>query len=297
MPLPSPENPPSPTDYRTIITRGCKSNDIPSVARGLQIAANDGKKDTRLLSSALVDAVIAGHTEVARYLLEQENAPIKNLSPFWVSEHPSPKLFQLLVDHGFDINKPAVAFGPSRGVYLLHRVCQNEEMVRWCLDHGARLDNMFVEPYTSPPLLQTVASLGTVPIFALLLEKGAKLEGRILHVAAGNVGSPPEADPERLRTRMAMVRYLVDDVGLDVNALDSEESMGNFWGTPICYAARSPFDCVEVVDFLLERGADPYIKERMDGRYNAFSYAKEANNSAITRVLTEWKLKHKEIES
>jgi len=287
---------PGADDPGTIIERGCETNDIPTVAQGLELAAEHGSKSSSMLSSALRSAVRAGNTAVARYLTEKEHVSVADLSPLTVSKNASPELLQLVIDHGFDINEPA-DLHLTGGVHLLQRLCHNEVLVRWCLDHGARVDDMVVDPYYSPPLLELVACLGTVSTFALLLAKGAKLEGRILHFAAGNVGCSPGTGPEKVRTRMDMVRYLVDDVGLDVNAIDSEECMPNFWGTPICYAAKNPYDHIEVVRFLLDRGADPQIKERMNGYHDAFSYAKEAKNPGIQNVLEEWKLKHEKQNS
>jgi hypothetical protein len=277
-------------DPRKLIESSCKTNDIATLTRVLE-ASHD---DPTLLNLALLRSVSAGHISFVRFVLEEKHMSASDLTPQSLSTQPTTELLQLLVDHGFDINKPAETRRPGKGGYLLQRVCHDEELVKWCLEHGAKVNGIFTDPYSSPPLLQTVASLGTVPIFKLLLSKGAPLEGRILHVAAGNVGSRPGTDPDRgrFKVRMEMVRYLVEEVGLDVNELDSEESMGNFWGTPLCYSAKNPFDEAEVVKFLLEKGADPYIKERMDEYHNAFSYAKEANNVKISEVLEEWKAKH-----
>ncbi len=281
----------SPEELRKLIESACKANDITTLTCGLEASHND----PTLLTLALLRSVSAGHISLIRFLLKEKHVSASGLTPQSLSNQPTTELLQLLVDHGFDINKPEETRRPGRGGYLLQRVCHDEELVKWCLDHGANVNDMFTDPYSSPSLLQTVASLGTASIFKLLLSKGAPLEGRILHVAAGDVGSRPGTDPDgvRLKQRMEMVQYLIDEVGLDVNELDSEESMGNFWGTPICYAARNPFDEAEVVRFLLEKGANPYIKERMDGYHDSFSYAKEVNNVKIMEVLEEWKVKHR----
>ncbi|KAG9233228.1 ankyrin repeat-containing domain protein [Amylocarpus encephaloides] len=288
MTMLDPRIPASPSDPKLIVEKGCSANNIEAVKTGLQAAADQGKKDISLLSSALRTATSAGNVATTKYLLEQEHAPIDALSPLSVAQNASPELLQLLVDHGFDVNEPA-SLPMGRGPYLLQRVCHDETLTRWCLDHGAKVDSMAVDPYHSPPILQSVASMGSVPTFKLLLERGAKLDGRILHVAAGNVGSRPDTDREYFKTRMAMVKYLVEEVGLDVNEMDSEESMGNYWGTPICYAARNPFDCAEVVRYLLEKGADPEVVECMEGVNDAFSYAEQACNTEIMKGLEEWR--------
>jgi hypothetical protein len=51
---------------------------------------------------------------------------------------------------------------------------------------------------------------------------------------------------------MAMVKYLVDGLGLDVNALNTKDKMPNHWETPLCYAAHVEGDAEEVVRFLLD---------------------------------------------
>lgn len=292
-------------DAKAMVERGCKANDTTIVARGMEAAhaANVGKK---ISDFGLRTAISAGNIKVVEYLLQHENVSAKGLSPLIVARSASIKLLQLLIEHGFDLNEPAF-YVPSLGVggYLLQRVCGDEELVRWCVEHGAKVDGMEVDPYKSPPLLETVAGTGTVETFAYLLEKGAKIEGRILHVAAQWVGSNSEDDEAKnkaFQTRMRMVEYLVDVLKMDVNEMDmhavgseEEEPMGNFWGTPICYAARHPDDGHEVVRFLLERGADPYIK----GEYDAFSYAKLEGNPRIAKVLEEWRSKqgNREVEA
>jgi hypothetical protein len=270
---------------RRLIESSCKTNDIPALSRVLETTYND----PTFLNFALRQSLTAGHISLTRFLLEEKHVSASDLTPQSLPKQLTTELLQLLVDHGFDINKPENTRRPGRGGYLLQRICHDKELVKWCLEHGAKVNDIFTDPYSSLPLLQTVASLGTVPIFKLLSSEGAPLERRILHVAAGNVGSRPSNDLDgvRFKRRMEMMQYLVEEIGLDMNQLDAEESMGNFWGTPLCYATRSPFDEAEVVRFLLEKGANPYIKERMDGYHDAFSYAKEANNAKILEVLEE----------
>jgi hypothetical protein len=81
----------------------------------------------------------------------------------------------------------------------------------------------------------------------------------------------------------------VNEVGLDVNAVDSEEVMGNFWGTPIVYTAKSGFDCAEAVTFLLEKGACP---EKDPHFHMELVWAKQEKRVAVTKVLEEWDTKH-----
>lgn len=267
-----------------MIRNGCRSNNIAEVSHGLQLAASLGENSQGMLPWALSRAVDFGHVSMARYLIEQEGAPLDHVSPFIVAHEPSIEMFQLLLDHGWDINQNSRSNGEGEGQCLLQRVCNDEALVRWCLDHGARVEDMYTDPYESPPILEMVAIRGTISTFELLRSRGAQLGPRTLHRAVDGASFGGG-------TRMAMVKYLVDDVGLDVNALDTDEPIPDHWGTPLCYAARWHQDHEDVVRFLLERGADPSIKD-VYGNHNAFSRAKFSKNHGVEQVLTEWREKH-----
>lgn len=60
---------------------------------------------------------------------------------------------------------------------------------------------------------------------------------------------------------MEMVRYLVDEVELNVNQLDAEMLTPHHWGPPMLYVFKERTDSQDgnVMRFLLERGADPYL--------------------------------------
>lgn len=87
-----------------------------------------------------------------------------------------------------------------------------------------------------------------------------------------------------------MVRYLVDELGLDVNAVDTVEKMPNHWGSPLCYAAHTGADAREVGVFLLERGADPLVRDCWDG-FDAFGLAERIGNKGFLEMLREWEVK------
>ena len=274
-----------------IISNGCRTNSITEVSRGLQAASLEEHRQVHgLLSWSLSRAVYHGHPKVVRYLIEHESAPVDQLSPLMVSHSPSIEVFQILIDHGWDINQSRPDRGPGLGEPLLHLICGDESLVRWCLNHGAIVEGQHTDPYNCPPLLENVAGRGTVAIFTLLHSRGAQLGARTLHSAAASVAGNSD-DPERLSARMAMVEYLVDDLGLDVNALDTEGQMPNHWGTPLCYAAQYPRGGEEAVRFLLDRGADPSIKDCW-GISDAFGMAERSKNSRISEILREWRVQN-----
>ena len=252
-----------------IIAGGCHSNDTTEVARGLRVAAVAGyRKPQELLTRSLTLAVRLRQPDVVRYLLDHEGAPLDALTPGRagksfaddVSASQTAEVFQILVDRGWDINRcdPYV----DDGQCLLQQVYRDESLVRWCLDHGALVEDRHPNPFSCQPLLELVATFGTVPTFTLLHSHGAQIGPRTLHRAVSSAAGCSR-DSENFLLRMAMVKYLVDDLGLDVNALDTEGRLPNHWGTPLSYAINAGGDGTEVVvRFLLDRGADPSIKDR-----------------------------------
>jgi ankyrin repeat protein len=108
--------------------------------------------------------------------------------------------------------------------------------------------------HNSGSILNKAAMHCSPELFALLLSHGSSLshEGAIpLHCAAGHPPSPT--------SRIPMLEYLVDELGLDVNALDDaikivEDGRGRT-GTPLHYAIKCGH--VEEVKWLLGRGVEP----------------------------------------
>ena len=128
---------------------------------------------------------------------------------------------------------------------LVYRVYRSEELLCWCLDHGARVDYSDTEPPGVPPLLEYVGKGGTISTFKLLMENGAKLGRRTLHRAVEGASSGESE-------RMEMVRFLVEEMGCDVNGMDMPEDKRYpaHYGTPLNYAARNAG--ADVVKYLLE---------------------------------------------
>jgi hypothetical protein len=186
---------------------------------------------------------------------EKESAPIDFLTSIEVGASQSAEVFQLLVDHGRDVNQSELDRGAGPGECLLQLVCNDESLSRWCLDDGASVEERQPDPYRCPPLLEIIASVGTVPTFTLLHSRGAQLDPRTLHRA---VESAVYCESENRSVRISIVRNLVDDLGPDINALDTKEKMPNPWGTAVYYAGHAACDCEEVVRFLLDRSADSF---------------------------------------
>lgn len=239
----------------------------------------------QFLEQPLRLAFLNSAVSVARYLMTNTSVSVKSIGPSLAWEPRSRELLQLLIDEGWDMNKHDTDIGDGHGKSLLHCVCGDEALVSWALENGARPDDpMLTDPYRCPPLLDTVARRGSVVSFKLLESKGARRGFRTLHSAVDTAFDGSEL-------RLEMVRYLVDDLNLDVNALDAPEELPNHRGTPLCCAARWSGGANEnVVRFLLEKGADPRI--RRTGHRSATELAEFYHNQGVLALLIEWEANH-----
>ena len=134
----------------------------------------------------------------------------------------------------------------SDSLPLVYNVYRCEELLRWCLDHGARVDYADIDPPNDPPLLDCVAKGGTISTLELLMEQGTKLGRRTLHCAVEGASSGASE-------RMEMLRSLIGEMGCDVNGMDmlEDKRYPAHYGTSLNYAARIP-GAAEVVKYLLE---------------------------------------------
>ncbi|KAF4338953.1 hypothetical protein FBEOM_7129 [Fusarium beomiforme] len=258
------------------------------------------------LPSVLARCVRHGSIDSVRYLLECEAVPIASLSPLTVAANSSIALLELLLAHGWDINK-AEADGYLRGHKLIDLVCDNHELVQWLVGHGARVTDGEVDNYElalqPAPLLETCATRGSVATFRFLQSKGALIGQRTLHRAAGEAaafGTDPFADfkevqdgaiednARKRRERAEMLVFLVDEMKLNINAMDAMiPDRANHWGTPLCYAAVKERGA-HVVRWLLEKGAQPTV-ETVQNVADAEALAQFTGCVENARILREWK--------
>ncbi|RSL41234.1 hypothetical protein CEP54_015886 [Fusarium duplospermum] len=302
------QHPPNPRD---ILDEAIEHNSISQLAEALKIAQSNPPRNSsyeKFLSSTLSACVENGKLDLVKYLLEQESAPLTSLSPTKVWPTFSIPLVELLIAHGWDMNQQAPRGPTDRCRRLVDMACHDQDIITWLVDHGARVDGgeydyeIFPQP---APLLETCALQGSVSTFKYLQERGARLGRRTLHLAAGaaaalgvdpkvegdstmDVSEPTEnKEAERKRTKLEMLRFLVEEVKLDVNAMDTDiPHHARHLGTPICYAA-SKTNGEAVVRWLLEKGADPNIKN-MEGA-DAGYVAKDHGCEKPLAVLKEWK--------
>jgi ankyrin repeat protein len=154
----------------------------------------------------------------------------------------------------------------------------DEASIRYLLSHGANpsLGPEFatqIPPSSRRPIstsgwiLNDAAEHCSHAIFALLISQGASLTGANampLHYAVSQMSC---ARSGAYTDRMPMMRYLVEELGLDINAVDdaikiADDGRGQV-GTPLQYAIR--FGRVEEAKWLLAKGADP-DKRNQSGR-------------------------------
>lgn len=293
-----------------------KTDDVSLMAEAISIAS--GPNPPNPLKSTLEDCLLSAlkhqSPRVLTYLLDDQGVDVNTVHPGLIGDYlgerkPSIELLEILIARGWDIDRG----GRQRERFrtdppLLWRVVPYHDLVEWCLDHGASVyvpgdtpprDARGIGPVSRRPLLESAAVSGSVETFELLRSRGAPLTGRTLHQAVqyAAYNAPPQgSEPSAYYTqRMGMVRYLVDVVGIDVNAVESWP--GEVGGTPLCYVAYRPYqgDIRELVWFLLDRGADLNYTGNLPGRHDfhsALEWGRD-NNPAFMKAVEEWQARQR----
>lgn len=282
-----------------LVLQACQTNDVSLITQAISLASSPTSRDSveSILSQAVNQSIRRNATSVLTYVLEN-GAQVPTCSDISI-ENPSTSTLQILLDHGWDINARTLGGKP----FLWNAVLISEELVRWCLAHGAIAipkdlhlsteEERLKDEFGCPSILESAAKNSSVTTFELLRSKGAPIGRRTLHFAAAAAFKTPDTEDSVFSERMDMVIHLVDTLGLDPNALDQPKgySWGNHWGTPLCYVAKClnpKWDCTEVVKFLLKKGADPELVMDPAG-WNAIELAKQANNEQLLKNLQDWK--------
>ncbi|KAL8898433.1 MAG: hypothetical protein Q9207_006700 [Kuettlingeria erythrocarpa] len=250
--------------------RVCASGDLATVSELFDTGPRHSYPE--YLNEGLYRAIFENHVQVAEFLLDN-GAVIDRAAPGAAAHTRSLPVFKLLVKHGWDINTPImrditplmyVSGGRTAKVipsliiipqpsYARHHysykshsraVIDNEELVKWLLDQGVKLPAPDLR--RSRHILNTAAASSSVAVFDLMIEHGATRENSIpLHTTAGS---------GRGGDRIPMMTHLID-IGYDINGTD--DGKWPCWnGTPLHYALKA--QSLEKVEFLLQKGADPY---------------------------------------
>jgi hypothetical protein len=270
--------------------KACETDDTTLIAQALSALPKQKDPDA-LIQSSLWEAINNNATNVLKYLVEH-GAQAWALRPLSVTG-ATKETIEILLAHGWDINTRVVSTSGGDTEPFMWHIVRDEDLVVWCLEHGA-----YVVPTNQKPLrndeitscqrscrqvLERAAARGSIATFKLLSSKGAPLGWRTLHFAAEGAAISLATRAEDAEARLDMVRYLIDVVGLDVNALDrpAGRRLGGYWGTPICYVAEIAavkHSIRDITWLLLDRGADPApaLKQAVSPDYEVFAADVEA---------------------
>ena len=259
----------SPSDFQNEELReACVQGDLESVQSLLdqwQSHLLPSALTPKHLQSPLAGSIAAGKTEVVSYLLDHgaELSPL-NITQA-VARHSSTEMFQIFLDHGWDINSKTDMREPA-----LKMVVTDDLMTQWFLAHGA--DPSAVGG-TSFSILDVAAANSSPAILDLLIAHGAKIEDSdALHSAAGEC--------EGIPGRVEMMAHLVADLRMDINAIERSgppAGRGLGRGTPLhsaVYAGKR-----ERIVFLLERGANREAKNTLGQTPLEFAVAQDLPES------------------
>lgn len=247
----------------------CKVENVGGLQRALYDAERgyDGLTGRGCLADALHYAVQHKAYCSLRYVLEH-GANVAMVQPRLLqsSGYVSRPMVEMLVHHGWDVNTRLMEQTP-----LLWLVVDDEDLCRWLLGQGASVtprnipgDNL--SPLLVPTLLEAVAARGSCSTLKLMLANNAPLGGRVLHFAVERAGASGNTH-DLHASGMAIVKFLVEELGVDVNQLDrpDERRLANHWGTPLSYLRledpRSE-STMNTISYLLGKGANPDMKNR-----------------------------------
>lgn len=291
------------------IQEACKHDNPALMSEELaRLAAQDPHSLRKHLNSALETAVYRSAVNVMTDLISR-GADVGNVcSLLEVEPNRSSsqilEVLKVLVAHGWDINQPLP--GGRRSTPIMWSFVYDKDLVAWCLKHGAAVhigDLPAPGPRSdhlrSPTILEHTAGYGTVQTFQLLRGRGAPLGTRALQEAVDKATYPGQTEHVEGLTgqalakthteRLAMVRYLVEVVKLDVDTSDKLDGSGRHisgrLGPPIAYAFGTWSDTrdnTELVMYLVSRGADATL---------ALDSAKALNLERTIQALEDWKSK------
>ncbi|KAH8696292.1 hypothetical protein BGW36DRAFT_380624 [Talaromyces proteolyticus] len=264
------------------------------------------EKYSELLQKLLVRSFSRGCSDLVIHLVRHEEAPLANLEPSRAAQCPSVPVLNALSEAGWDVLQ---VDHKANNNCLIDMVVEHEASVRWLIEHGAKVDRgQFDDEYAlwprPAPLLETCASFASLDTFKLIHNSGARISRRTLHKAAEGSAcagaDPGKPDGGRLQgegeggygkeERAKVLRYLVEEIGLNINQLDSDSPRHFHWGTPINYAAKSRYGA-STVAWLLEKGADPSILG-LDSSQDAEGIAAYEGSKETVMLIQAWKRKH-----
>jgi hypothetical protein len=271
---------------RVRVDTACEKDDTLLISRIIAKVTEQDKHQV-LLQYTIKQSIECNSASILKLILERGGRVEELWTTDIVGRHKrrtSIPILEDLLHHGWNINYRGPHWDPMP--FMWH-IVEHGDMVTWCLEHGASVvivkNGHAYHHGACPEILEKAIQYATVVTFELLRSKGAPLGWRPLHLAvqeavqdSRKIGADGDGNDEKINEdrarltrrylgRMAMVRHLVDAVGVDVNALDRPDgrrTQDYIAGNPLCYVASYDgygyeFDIRELVWFLLNRGADP----------------------------------------
>ncbi|KAK5122766.1 hypothetical protein LTR85_003681 [Meristemomyces frigidus] len=310
------DRPRRPAEVVKLCSEACEKDEPALLNEAISIASTPGSRFSKsdMIQKGLQGCIAWRALRVLTYLLEQQDASADTVYPstIYSLEKPGARrllpFLEVLLAHGWDID----THGPQRTSWpLLWFATSDTELLDWCLQHGASVyipgdtpsrdrNGAGAIPRTS--LLEKAAGDATVATFEKLRAKGARLGQRTLHLAvyraAHHARKDGSEDKSSYEERMAMVRHLIDVVGLDVNA--DGGYVGEPSGTPLCALAHlnNGRDTRELIWCLLDRGADPdqkggVLRAGSEPQPSALEIAQPNGNTLFLDAVTEWRARQK----
>jgi hypothetical protein len=281
--------------------KACETDDTTLIVQALS-AFPKHKDPDLLISPSLSKAIHNNATNVLKYLVKH-GVQAWALWPLSVTG-ATKETIEILLAHGWDINTRMVSVSGGNSEPFMWHIVDNGELAVWCLEQGAYVvptnqkplckDEITSCQLSCPQVLERAAARGSIATFKLLSSKEAPLGWRTLHFAAEGAAISLAMRAEDAEARMEMVRYLIDVVGLDVNALDrpAGRRWGGCLGTPICYVAgiaAVKHSVRDIIWLLLDKGADPApaLKQAESPDYEVFAADVEAWKAAGRSALQQ----------
>lgn len=201
-----------------------------------------------------------------------------NNHPFFLAAlyGASPAVFQVLVDHGWDLNAHE---SETLGDALASAVMWGQyEFAKWLLEHGHRAtphDPMYGECAITATVSGDWAS---IDMLKLLLDHGCDLKDSGAGIEAADKGNL-----EALRLLLDGGIAIEDREMLGYPFDDDRDEPEESQGTALYRACRQ--GRLECVQLLLDRGADAQAKD--DGGTSCMAVAKKRGHQAVAKMLEE----------
>ncbi|TAQ86990.1 hypothetical protein B7494_g4695 [Chlorociboria aeruginascens] len=199
-------------------------------------------------SESITEAIINNDPIILSYLFFMH----VGIPHFYLSsaiEARSSAIFQVFLDYGWQINKPLQRTMPP----ALGYVCDDDALALWFLDHGANPNASCAWDFTAMSKAMHHASLNTIR--TLFSRGGDVKKGQLLH----NAMFRDKPDAIELVGLLLDMGALINEIHYENHSQSFVERCAFALGTPLHYAAQE--DKPELVSYLLQRGADPSIRD------------------------------------